>query len=324
MLRKTIIKSSAVLLPFSLLSRTRITRCEENDKYISDNKFKIVEGKDFKQNNPKYFACKFIGSNHNDFKYQLGINENTEKFNPNEKCVGGGLYFADVSNVFEYRRFGCEIATIELLDDEDIYIEDGKCKTNKFKITSIDSIENFVKKLKIDDVVRIIYKNPYDIRYMKNLPYGISEQTYRRVIDGSWELLKFIDNQTKESCKYAIEKSNGHALKHVKDQTEELCKFAIDVNLYSFNHIKMQTENLCLYAIEKNPNIIHCIKNPTQRTCEFAIEHAKKKCTISEEHEIHAYVLSKYWRLIDKISNPSFRALRILNAGFINFRFSIF
>ena len=311
MLRRTIIKSSVVLLPFSLLSRTSVSRCETNDKYISDNKFKVIKGKDFKQNNPKYFACKFIGSNLNNFKYKLGINKNTEKFNPIGECAGGGLYFADVLDVFLFDLCGDKIATIELLDDENIYIENYKCKTNKFNITSIDSIENFVNKLKIDDVERIIYRNPYDIRYMKNLPYDLPYELCKYVIDTNYELLEFIDNQTEELCKYAIEKSNGCALKYVKNQTNDICKFAIDINPFSIEHVETQTENLCLRAIEHDPKTIRCIGNPTLRVCEFTIERAKKNTSIYDERKIHAHILSKHWKLIDKISDPSYE-LRII------------
>ena len=294
MLRRTIIKSSVVLLPFSLLSRTSITRCEENDKYISDNKFKVVKGKDFKQNNPKYFACKFIGSNFNNFKYELGINKNTEKFIPYGKCEGGGLYFTDILDIFHFSSHGNEIATIELFDNEDIYIEDGKCKTNEFNIISIDSIENFINKLKIDDIENILCKNPHIVKYIKNLSCSISEQTYMRVIDKDWGLLCFIDNQTEELCKCAIKKSDGRALKYVKNQTDDICKFAIDTNPFSIEHVEVQTEDLCLYVVERDPYTIRYIRNPTLRVCEFAIERAKKNTSIYVEREIHAYILSRH------------------------------
>ena len=130
--------------------------------------------------------------------------------------------------------------------------------------------------------------------------------------------MEFIDNQTEELCKYAIEKSNGCALKYVKNQTDDICKFAIDTNPFSIEHVEVQTEDLCLYVVERDPYTIRYIRNPTLRVCEFAIERAKKNTSIYVEREIHAYILSRHWRLIDKISDPSYELRIIMLLGQFN------
>ena len=87
--------------------------------------------------------------NHYDFQYKLGINIDTNEFNPHGSCQGGGLYFADNESIMQFRGYGDSIACITLLKDAQFYIdpEGSKYKTDKFRIDAI--VENYWDCLKI-------------------------------------------------------------------------------------------------------------------------------------------------------------------------------
>ena len=94
---------------------------------------------------------KFLNKNRNhyDFQYKLGVNIDTNEFNPRGSCQGGGLYFTDNENVMQFRGYGDSIACITLLKDAQFYIdpEGNKYKTDKFRIDAI--VENYWDCLRI-------------------------------------------------------------------------------------------------------------------------------------------------------------------------------
>lgn len=94
---------------------------------------------------------KFLNKNRNhyDFQYKLGINIDTNEFNPHGSCQAGGLYFADNESVMQFRGYGDSIACITLLKDAQFYIdpEGSKYKTDKFRIDAI--MENYWDCLRI-------------------------------------------------------------------------------------------------------------------------------------------------------------------------------
>ena len=72
---------------------------------------------------------------HNGFKYNTGLNEDTLQFNPTGKCSAGGLYFFDRGQVSECKRYvkcGYWIRKLEIPNDARVYVENNKYKTNKF------------------------------------------------------------------------------------------------------------------------------------------------------------------------------------------------
>lgn len=74
---------------------------------IKDN---VISGKNF---NEKY-NCKFYKITneteiHHSFQYKDGLNIDILHFNPTSKCSAGGLYFADINNIFNFLDFGIYI-----------------------------------------------------------------------------------------------------------------------------------------------------------------------------------------------------------------------
>ena len=86
---------------------------------------------------------KIIGNNFGHFNYKLGLNslsDNGETFDPNVKCGPGGLYFCDITHIFEYLEYGDKVCTIELPEDAQVVKVENKYKSDKIIITSIQDV----------------------------------------------------------------------------------------------------------------------------------------------------------------------------------------
>ena len=108
---------------------------------------RTIMGYEFKKIFPNYIPTKIIGNNRNDFKYIMGKNTDYAPFSPGGSCLRGGLYFTDINDIpiFYYDKiYGSDIAFIELIDNEPIYIDIGKCKTKSFEIVKIIKFNEFI------------------------------------------------------------------------------------------------------------------------------------------------------------------------------------
>ena len=85
---------------------------------------------------------------HHGFKYQLGLNVDTNPFNPSGSCQNGGLYFTNIKHLFEFLDYGQQIAFVEIPDNSQIYIEKDKFKANQIIIKRILSDTEFLELLK--------------------------------------------------------------------------------------------------------------------------------------------------------------------------------
>ena len=85
---------------------------------------------------------------HRGFKYEMGLNIDTNEFNDNleDECVKGGLYFVDFENIYKYIAFGEYLAEIIIPEDAKVVkIEsddsfDIKYRTDKFIIENISPL----------------------------------------------------------------------------------------------------------------------------------------------------------------------------------------
>ena len=115
---------------------------------------------------------KFLNNNfeHYGIKYKLGLNIDINKFNPTGECLPGGLYFCEESECHRYfMDYGQFIATIEIPDDAQVYVEKYKFKADKFIIKEIMKFEN------------------------------ISNDFWIKLITELWLCIKIVKNQTDES-----------------------------------------------------------------------------------------------------------------------------
>ena len=108
----------------------------------------VLSGLEFKAKHVTVFY-KILRSDlvHHGFKYQLGLNIDTQLFNPSGSCKSGGLYFTDIKNILDFLDYGEQIALIEVPDDSQIYTENDKFKADKFIIKNIIDDEREILKL---------------------------------------------------------------------------------------------------------------------------------------------------------------------------------
>lgn len=286
--------------------------CDYDPSLMKQYEGKVIDGRTFKNIFKDYFPCKVVGDNHNSFAYKLGVVKNNEEFNPSGNCQGGGLYFTDVKNVLSYfDHYGINIAILELLNDEKIYVEGSKCKTNSFIVKNILSIRAFVEYLEQTDyenLMAFIKSQPWALSYVENQTVEMCEQA----VKNNWQALEYVKNQTEEICKLAV--MNDHrqyshdnedyfilndqrALGLVENQTEEICKLSVKNDGLTLKFVKNQTEEICKLAIDQELDALKYVKNQTPEICKYAID--KNVCALglvdveNQTEELCKYVLDK-------------------------------
>lgn len=242
---------------------------------------KVLSGKEFKKIFPTYQAYKVVGNNANSMQYHIGLNENTEPFNPTGSCSSGGIYFTNYDAVWNYfGQYGHNVAFIEILDDNQIYIENEKCKADKIMITNIITLHDWI-------ALWMTYEN--SLGYIKRNEYLL----YIALTNIQFSLNDKLDKD--EINKFYLEAIQHYvsSIYFVKEEflTYELCMAAVQkfgVALYCINNIKKEfvTPELCLEAVKQEPLVICLLKDPSYEICleavkkwAFALEYIK------EEHQ---------------------------------------
>lgn len=175
---------------------------------------------------------------HNGYKFKNGLNIDTNHFHPFGSCQSGGIYFIFAKNMDNWISYNNKNMVyyrfVIIPDDAQVYIENGKFKTNKLILSEKKNL----------------------------LDYNFS------LIENNVKLLKYY-KQTVKICLKAV-KRNGLALKYVNNQTREICLKAVWNNWCALKYVKNQTDEICFEAIARNGCAIIYIKN---RTCKmyFAI-----------------------------------------------------
>jgi hypothetical protein len=175
---------------------------------------------------------------HHGFTYEMGLNEDTRVFNPNGSCKKGGLYFTIPEHMNHFKKYGDNVAIIELCKDAQFYIDPkgNKYKTDKFIIRQLVNKDDFyngsvVSKLPIYETKNeqhdIAPKNPSTLQYSNlslscplpnhSLYYIInpSPATCLQAVQRDWNELQFVPNQTPQICATAV-MQNKDAIKYVK------------------------------------------------------------------------------------------------------------
>jgi hypothetical protein len=107
------------------------------------------------------------------FRFNEGLNIDTNEFNPNGKCEKGGLYFTDCRYLIEfYENYGKIIRLIEIPNDARVYIENKKYKADKIilneKFTIIEEFyKNYVNSKEI--YLKIVKTNGMALKYVHSL-----------------------------------------------------------------------------------------------------------------------------------------------------------
>ena len=118
-----------------------------------------------------YYKITNKKENHHGFQYSDGLNILIDEFNndPNQSCCKGGLYFTDVSNIFEFLNYGIYLREITLptTDQNFCMVKDGnKWRANmiilgkRYELSNVDTF-----KLLIEKGADIHANNDYALRY---------------------------------------------------------------------------------------------------------------------------------------------------------------
>jgi hypothetical protein len=251
--------------------------------------FTVIDGKTFNiiNKNKKFVKLTNQTEIHNEYQFKDGLNIDTVKFNPQDKCKAGGFYFIEEKKFKSDKIFLCERK--EIFNDYELckqmikkdgyiikYIENPSIELCKLALEeteySIQYIKNPTKEILLD----VLKKNPRITEYLKK--YFMSYLNDIEICEniGKWYFddIKFISdpiNQTPIFCESLVKK-NGLFLKYIKDKTPELCRLAVEQNSNALRFIKDQIPELCEIAVKNDGNAIRFIKDQIPELCEIALK----------------------------------------------------
>jgi hypothetical protein len=137
-----------------------------------------------------------------------------------------------------------KVAYVNLLDNSKIFIDNDKIKVDKFVVTSVITIDDYLKTLSNNKIVQLLKINP--------------------------DVIKYIKYPTKKMKKVVI-KQNGLNICFINECSRKLQKMAIKQNSYAIQYIKNPTEKMQELSIRKNWLSIQYIKNPSEKMIELAM-----------------------------------------------------
>ena len=133
----------------------------------------IIKGKDLKDR----VLCKVLSEDMKmrGFQYKMGLNEDINPLELKGSCKAG-LHFCDVKSVCNFLCYGSLLAIVEIPDEEDVCVDDGKYRTHRVTIRRV---------MPLNDVTtwKYLHKNGADITVNDN--YAIewaSENGYLEVV----------------------------------------------------------------------------------------------------------------------------------------------
>ena len=313
---QNLIKNVKLLPLFGYPLYTKLN-CDYDKEKMFLYKQKVMKKKQFNELFPNFKPVKIIGNNKKNFQYKLGLNKNNEKFKPFGYCEGGGLYFTDITNIFDFvlDNYGDKIAFIDFVNDSDIFIEDDtKVKTNEFIITKIMSIQEYMNQTP-EICLEAVKKYGYALKYVENQTPEICLEA----VKNNGYALQYVENQTHEICLEAVKKY-GVALQYVKKQTPKICLEAVKNNGFGLSFVKNQTPEICLEAVKNNGYGLLFVKNQTPEICleavknnGYALQYVKK-----QTHEICLEAVKKYGDALQYVENqtPEICLEAVKNNGF--------
>jgi hypothetical protein len=160
-------------------------------------------------------------------QYTKIINYNEIITDDDNNYISGGFNYTDLNNIHKYFNNGYYVITIILCKESNIYINNNINFTDKFVLSEIYPINEFIK------INSNILNYKYLLRFVDIIKHKIDKSIYQNII-----------------------KINGMELKYINDKhiTYELCLDAITQNPFSLQYIPkiFKTYELCLKAVKMN------------------------------------------------------------------------
>ena len=205
---------------------------------------------------------------HNNFEYIIGLNVDTNPFNPSGDYLEGGLSFCDKPTAYLYwKNYGKKLAIVEIPNNARVWIEKESFKADKLFITKIIDFENVT-----DNFWLSILKNDYHVlACIKNQTKSICKAAIKK----NGLALEFIRDQTAKHCLSAV-KRNGLALEHVNETNHSylnhiIDRLAVKQNGLAIEFVHNQNDDICILAVKNDPLSIQFIKSPPYKICELAV-----------------------------------------------------
>lgn len=212
----------------------------------------ILTGFQFQKLFPNYIPCKVIGNNCNNQNYHIGYNVNEKAISICEINEKEGIYFCDETEIYNYLiKKGMQIAFIKLYDDQKIYIENSKCKTNEIFITKIIEANELM-------ILETIGKDYHLFKYIQEP----TEEIILLALQLNGILIKYVKHPTDEMKLLAIQ-NNAFSIKYIKNPTDEMKLEAIYQDCSSIHHIENLTDEMKIKTIQRDGMMIKYIKNLT-------------------------------------------------------------
>lgn len=207
--------------------------------------------------------------NHNEYKYKLGINKlpESEKFDPNGSCKGGGLYFTNGKNKNRWSYFGPLIAFISLPEDTLVYAEPCGTKWKANQIC-IDRIETWRREtMGVDYSYKHLWQKykKYILRFIYGNIYSIETKGIERIkelYDGYdtsdiTDVDKILSKQTiRMMCENIRLKSILYLLKFFNLEKNNKINILKHFNVLTFEHIK---ENMKYFPFSEVAEYMNCV-----------------------------------------------------------------
>jgi hypothetical protein len=191
---------------------------------------------------------------HHDFQLKLGENIDNHELTQHN-CSQGGIYFCPFDLFGMYCEYGNGYHEVSFTDDEDVWIEENKCKARRIVLGEKKLFIN----MSIDECKIAVAQDWYSIRYMSNESRNDHEICkIAAAQDGySIEYMSEERRNDPEICKIAAEQ-NGISIKYMSKKMKndpEICKITAAQYGLSIRYMSEERRNdpeICKIAAEQN------------------------------------------------------------------------
>ncbi len=240
---------------------------------------------------------------HHGFKYALGLNVDTQKFNPSGTCQPGGLYYTTAEHIPEFLSFGKLIAEVEPKGQIYADPEGKKWKTDKLYVHHIRSVKEWLSVQNESVQLAAIKCNSFNIQYIDDP----SEAVQLAAVTCFGTTLPCIAKPT-YAVQLAAVKTAGHVIRYIENPTEELQLIAVNASGSNINYIGVPTsEKVQLAAVSQNGNAVRLICNPSEAVKLAAVKNDGWAIEFIKDptEEMQLIAVNKSTFLLRYIKNPT-------------------
>jgi hypothetical protein len=227
----------------------------------------LVKGRDLKSLGLTWVKVTNKEMKHHGYQYSIGENEDIHELKMNN-CSQGGLYFCPLDVITKWMNLGNGYHEISFADDEDVWIEERKCKAKRIvlgeKVLFIDMSFEICK-------IAAAYDGN-SIRFMNEERTNDQRICKIAATQNGWSI-KFMSDERRndpEICKIAAVQA-GNSIQYMSDERRndpEICKIAAEENGYSIQFMSNERRNdpeICKIAAAQNGNSIEYMSEEMQK-----------------------------------------------------------